>query len=77
VDQHTYHYLTNNPSLLKFVRYNPVWYRYLSRDPGKVKEIEKEARKFYGKTFPQRMERLNNQVQMMGMLMQFAEAMKD
>ncbi|WP_240452227.1 YlbE-like family protein [Virgibacillus sp. YIM 98842] len=77
MDKHTYHYLANNPSLIRFVRYNPVWYRYLSRDPRKISEIEKEAKKFYGKTFPQRMDRLNNQVQMMGMLMQFAEEMKD
>ena len=77
MDEVTYRYLANNPSLAAFVRYNPVWYRYLSRDPGKVREIEKEARQFYGKTFPQRMDRLNNHVQMMGVLLQFADAMKD
>ncbi|MFA1818683.1 YlbE-like family protein [Virgibacillus oceani] len=77
MDEYTYRYLTNNPSLARFVRYNPMWYRYLSRDPEKIREIDKEARKFYGKTFPQRMDRLNNQVQMAGMLMQFAEAVKD
>jgi hypothetical protein len=77
MDEYTYRYVTNNPSLVKFVRYNPMWYRYLSRDPGKIREIDKEARKFYGKTFSQRMDRLNNQVQMAGMLMQFTEAMKD
>jgi hypothetical protein len=77
MDEYTYSYLANNPSLLRFVRFNPIWYRYLAREPEMVERIEKEAKKFYGKTFPQRIERLNNHVQVMGMLMQFAEAMKD
>ncbi|GAB3799922.1 YlbE-like family protein [Virgibacillus kimchii] len=77
MDENTYQYLESNPSLLKFVRYNPIWYRYLAREPELVRGIEKEAKKFYGKTFSQRMDRVNNHVQMMGMLMQFAEAMKD
>lgn len=60
-----------------FVRYNPEWYRYLSRDPDRIDELEKAAKQFYGQTFPQRVEKLNNQVQMVGMLLQFAGAMKD
>jgi hypothetical protein len=77
MDEYTYRYLTNNPQLARFVRYNSMWYRYLTREPEKIREIDKEARKFYGKTLPQRIERINSQVQMAGMLMQFAEAMKD
>jgi hypothetical protein len=73
----TYAYLQARPELLQFVRYNPVWYRYLSRDPGCMEDMEKEAKKFYGKTLPQRLEKMNSQVQMIGMLMQFADAMKD
>lgn len=73
----TYHYLTSHPELLKFIRYNPIWYRYLSRDPYRLNELEKEAKKFYGYTFPQRLEKVNNQIQMVGMFMQLAEAMKD
>ncbi|HLR66037.1 YlbE-like family protein [Virgibacillus alimentarius] len=73
----SYSYLQNHPELLVFVRYNPVWYRYLSRDPNKLEELEKEAKRFYGKTFTKRLEKMNNQVQMITMLMQFAGAMKD
>ncbi|PAV29891.1 hypothetical protein CIL05_08410 [Virgibacillus profundi] len=77
MDSTSYNYLSENPHLARFVRYNPIWYRYLSRDPHRIYELEKEAKRFYGKTFPQRVEKLNNQVQMVGMLIQFAGAMKD
>lgn len=77
MDALTYKYLTENPKLLRFVRYNPVWYRYLSRDPQRIRELPKEAKEFYGNTTSQRLETLNNQVQMVGMLIQLAEAMKD
>lgn len=72
-----YQYLRSNPELLRFVRFNPMWYRYLTRDPSRINEIEKEARKFYGKTIPQRLEKLSNHVQMASMLIQLAGNMKD
>lgn len=73
----SYSYLQAHPELLTFVRYNPMWYRYLSRDPSRLETVEREAKKFYGKTFSQRLEKMNNQVQMISMLMQFAGSMKD
>lgn len=72
-----YEYLKSNPQLARFVRLNPMWYRYLSREPSMLTDIDKEAKRFYGKTFPQRVEKLNHQVQMLEMLIQFAGAMKD
>lgn len=72
-----YDYLQSRPDLLQFVRYNPVWYRYLTREPYRISELEKEAKRFYGKTMSQRLEKLSNQVQMAGMLIQFADVMKD
>lgn len=72
-----YDYLRARPELANFVRYNPVWYRYLSREPQRIYELEEEAKLFYGKTLPQRLEKLNSQVQMVNMLIQFAGAMKD
>ncbi|CDQ40229.1 MULTISPECIES: YlbE-like family protein [Virgibacillus] len=77
MDRMCYEYLQRNPELKQFVRLNPVWYRYLSRDPSLIPEMKKEAKRYYGKTFPQQVEKVNNQVQMIGMLMQFAGAMKD
>lgn len=72
MDINCYNYLKKDPSLIRFVRLNPVWYRYLSRDPSRIKEIEKEAKKFYGKTLPQKFEKVNSQFSMMKMLYQLA-----
>jgi len=72
-----YQYLQKNPDLAVFVRYNPIWYRYLTRDPHRIYELVEEAKVFHGKTLPQRLEKLNNQVQMVNMLVQFASNMKD
>lgn len=72
-----YHFLQTRPDLLHFVRSNPMWYRYLTRDPNRIYELEGEAKRFYGKTFPQRLEKFSNQMQMANMLIQFADSMKD
>lgn len=77
MDPKAYQYLVSDPKLLRFVRYNPIWYRYLSRDPNKILEVPKEAKKFYGNTFPQRLEKVSNHIQMIRMLAQFAATMKD
>lgn len=72
MDMNCYHYLKSELTLLEFVRHNPVWYRYLSRDPSRIIEIEKEAKRFYGKTWPQQFEKAGNQLSMMKMLFQLA-----
>lgn len=70
-------FFQKNPDLAEFVRYNPIWYRYLMRDPSRVQELKKEAKKFYGKTFPQQVNTFNNQLQMIRMLAQMAKSMSD
>lgn len=72
-----YQYLQEQPDLANFVRFNPIWYRHLTRDPSRIAELPGEAKRFYGKTFPQRLDKINNQIQMVGMFLQFADAMKD
>ncbi|HHW38263.1 MAG TPA: hypothetical protein GXX18_13665 [Bacillales bacterium] len=62
-------YLQSRPDMLMFVRESPGWYRKLSRSPEKVFEIEQEAKIFYGRTFPQRMDRLNESIQFANMLL--------
>ncbi|WP_226037916.1 YlbE-like family protein [Aquibacillus saliphilus] len=72
-----YQYLRSRPDLLQFVRLNPQWYRELTRAPSRIKDLERESKVFYGKTVPQRIEKLSSQVQMVSMLIQMAGAMKD
>ncbi|WP_102347054.1 YlbE-like family protein [Bacillus sp. Marseille-P3661] len=62
-------YLRSKPELLNFVREKPIWYRLLSRNPEKMYDIEQAAKIFYGRTLPQRLERLQNQIQLARMLM--------
>lgn len=77
MDPTVYQYVSKREELIRFIRLNPVWYRYLSRDPKLIAALEKEAKIFYGKTLPQRIEKINNNIQMLNMLAQFAGAMRD
>jgi hypothetical protein len=72
-----YEYLLKNPDLLHFVRMNPVWYRILSRNPEQISQLEKAAKYFYGKTFPQRMEKVSSQMQFISMLLSLSNAFKE
>ncbi|MFB4211011.1 YlbE-like family protein [Shouchella sp. 1P09AA] len=62
--------MMQDAKLREFMRYHPEWYRTLSRNPQRLNEMEKESNYFYGKTFPQRVERMQNNVSMMVMLME-------
>lgn len=44
-------YLRKNPELAEFVRYHPIWYRYLMRDPGRLTELKKKQKNFMEKHF--------------------------
>jgi hypothetical protein len=73
----TYHYLQSRPELLHFVRMTPEWYRILTRDPNQLQSLEEQAKVFYGRTFPQKIENFGGKLQMLSMLMQMAGSMKD
>lgn len=70
---HVYQFLRVHKDLLNFVRKNPIWYRYLSRDPDQISKLIKASKLFYGKTFHQRAERISNQIKMLHMLMQLTK----
>lgn len=65
-----YAYVSSQRDLKKFIRMNPIWYRKLSRNPYAIYELEEQANEFYGRTFPQRLEKLQNSLQLAAMLMQ-------
>ncbi|SFD82934.1 YlbE-like protein [Lentibacillus persicus] len=72
-----HNYLQQNPKYAHFVRLNPIWYRYLTREPSRVNELEKASRYFYGETFSQKVDKIGSHVQMLNMLINFTEIMKD
>ncbi|OEH93924.1 YlbE-like family protein [Bacillus solimangrovi] len=69
--------LNNRPDLKAFVRENPKWYRSLSRDFQSIMEIEDESKYYYGRTLPQQMNRMRQQLQMVSMMVAMMQAMKD
>lgn len=75
-------YLAERPDLNYFIRMNPAWYRRLGRRPYDLRELEQEAKLFYGQTFAQKVDRFNEKIDMMnfafGMLaMLSSNEMKD
>ncbi|WP_059104726.1 YlbE-like family protein [Shouchella shacheensis] len=68
--QEVLHQLRANPELRDFMRQNPNWYRRISRHPEQFPVMEQEAKYFYGRTFSQRVEKMQNNVSMAMMLME-------
>ncbi|QKS71545.1 hypothetical protein FLK61_33180 [Paenalkalicoccus suaedae] len=60
----------NNKDLYRFVQTHPSWYRYLSRHPRYLEKAQKEAIIFAGKSIPQRIDKLSNQVQAVQFLLE-------
>ncbi|GGL44923.1 hypothetical protein GCM10007968_06220 [Sporolactobacillus putidus] len=57
------------------MRLHPEWYRRLSRSPQDLAGLKHEADFYFGRTFGQRLDRLNNQANMLLLMMSVAQAM--
>ncbi len=77
LEPETYHYLQQREDLWSFIRKNPEWYRYLSRDKNRLRELEYTSKQYYGKTLPQRLEKTQQNIQLVQLLMQMAGSMND
>ncbi|ARK31127.1 YlbE-like family protein [Halalkalibacter krulwichiae] len=62
--------LVDRPEIRQFIRQHPNWYRRLSRDPSIVSQLEKEVNQFYGRTLPQRVEKMQNSLGLVMMMME-------
>ncbi|WP_100487579.1 YlbE-like family protein [Sporolactobacillus pectinivorans] len=58
-----------------FVRLHPEWYRRLSRAPWELNRLKPAADLFYGRTFGQKLDRLNQRAGLLSMLMGMAQEM--
>lgn len=61
--------IRNNKEWLNYLRKEPSWYRLLSRDPYQIEKFERASLQFYKKTFPDRLGRFNDSLQMASALM--------
>ncbi|MFB1051909.1 YlbE-like family protein [Paraliobacillus sp. JSM ZJ581] len=77
MDPLIYQQVKNNASVLYYMRHDPSWYRKLSRNPMALVDMEKQAKIYQGRTIPQRVERISEQMQLLGMFLQMASTMKD
>jgi hypothetical protein len=77
LEQETYYFLEQRQDLWKFIRKNPEWYRYLARDVNRIEEMEQVAKQYYGKTIPQRLEKAQQNIQLVRLLMDMAGAFQD
>ncbi len=77
MDQAIYKQIRSDSDMLYFLRQHPMWYRLLARDPYSVDQFHKEVRIYYGKTVPQRIEKVKNQLEMIDLIVALSKAMKD
>ncbi|WP_082174336.1 YlbE-like family protein [Bacillus sp. FJAT-27231] len=61
--------IRKNKEWLNYLRKEPSWYRLLSRDPYQIETFQKASLQFYKKTFPDRLGRFNDSLQMASALM--------
>lgn len=56
--------IKNNPYLYRYLRDNSSWYKNLNRDPSSIKFMETEMKKVYKLNFSDKIENINQKVEM-------------
>ena len=70
-------FLQSEEDYIKFIRQQPRWYRKLSRNPELTNEFRLASLEFFGKTIPQRVDKLSNQVQMASFMIDMFQVLKE
>lgn len=63
----------SNPNIYRFLREESYWYKYLNRDPNSIKNLEKAMKAKYKLTAEDRLEKLN---QSMNLIHSFMDVLK-
>lgn len=69
-------FLQSDEDYIRFIRQKPKWYRKLSRNPELIEEFRLASLEFFGKTIPQRVDKLQNQVQMASFMIDMFQVLK-
>ena len=69
-----YESLIRKKDVIRFIRRNHELYRYLMREPDRVFEMERIAKEYFGKTITQRIDRVQQNIQMVQFLMQMVNS---
>ncbi|WP_088067757.1 YlbE-like family protein [Gottfriedia luciferensis] len=70
-------FLQSEEDYIKFIRQQPKWYRKLSRNPELTEDFRLASLQFFGKTIPQRVDKLSNQVQMASFMIDMFQVLKE
>lgn len=68
-------YIYSKNELKQFLRRQPMWYRKLTRHPEEIEKFEIASLHFFEKTIPQRVEKINNNIQMASMMMNMLQGL--
>lgn len=71
-----YEWIRSNPDIHHYLRIHPVWYRRLARNPETLERMVKESDLYYGKTLPQRVEKLQRNMQLAMMMVEMMKQVK-
>ncbi|QQZ08063.1 YlbE-like family protein [Heyndrickxia vini] len=68
-------YIYSKNELKQLLRRQPMWYRKLSRHPEEIEKFEIASLHYFEKTIPQRVEKINNNLQMASMMMNMLQGL--
>ena len=63
----------NNPNIYRYLREYSYWYKYLNRNPESIKDLEVEMKSRYKLTTKDRLEKINNS---MNLIHSFMDVLK-
>ncbi|ALC80947.1 MULTISPECIES: YlbE-like family protein [Bacillus] len=69
-------YIMSDKERRRFIREQPYWYRYLSRNPGDLPSFQLAMMNYYEKTIPHRVNQFSNGIQMAQMMIQMFHSMR-
>ncbi len=64
--------LDDEPELKQFIRAHPIWYKKLARRPDLWNEMQNEAKDYFGKSLPKRVEKISQGLGMLNMMLELA-----
>ena len=69
-----YQEIQSDKDYMNYLRFKPVWYKRLMRNPDKISEFQTECKTFFRKTIPDRVNAISNGVQLAQMMMTMVQS---
>lgn len=69
-----YQQIQRDKDYLNYLRFKPIWYKRLTRNPDRISEFQTECKSFFRKTIPDRVNAFSNGVQLAQMMLTMVQA---